>query len=282
MQLCKGDIEKHDKVSAAHRPNATKSALNYITLLNVQPEDFFHHVVAILHSPAYHAENAGALRMDWPRIPLPASAETLRRSADLGRQLAALLDPETPVPGVTAGVPRPELVRLGVVRRVGGGGLQDSDMALTAGWGHVQREGAVMPGQGRTVRRAYAPEEQAALAAGAESLGLTAAQATALLGAETCDVYLNGTAFWANVPEAVWAYKLGGYQVVKKWLSYREQSVLGRPLRLEEVQEVTAMVRRIAAILLLGPALDASFAAVRREARPADAPAAMVPAEAGG
>ena len=34
----------------------------------------------------------------------------------------------------------------------------------------------------------------------------------------------------------MWSYKLGGYQVLKKWLSYRERGVLNRPLRPEEVQ----------------------------------------------
>ena len=50
------------------------------------------------------------------------------------------------------------------------------------------------------------------------------------LGEKTCDVYLNDRAFWCNVPAAVWSYKLGGYQVLKKWLSYRERAILGRPL----------------------------------------------------
>ena len=34
----------------------------------------------------------------------------------------------------------------------------------------------------------------------------------------------------------VWSYKLGGYQVLKKRLSYRERGVLGRPLTPEETQ----------------------------------------------
>ena len=44
----------------------------------------------------------------------------------------------------------------------------------------------------------------------------------ALLGERTFDVYLNADAMWANVPAKVWEYTLGGYQVIKKWLSYRE------------------------------------------------------------
>ena len=53
------------------------------------------------------------------------------------------------------------------------------------------------------------------------------------------------------MPSAVWNYRLGGYQVLKKWLSYRERSVLKRPLHPEEVQHFTDTARRIAAILLL-------------------------------
>ena len=55
---------------------------------------------------------------------------------------------------------------------------------------------------------------------------------------------------WRNVPAAVWGYKLGGYQVLKKWLSYRESKVLGRSLRPEEVRHFMDTARRIAAILL--------------------------------
>ena len=50
-----------------------------------------------------------------------------------------------------------------------------------------------------------------------------------------------------------------GYQVIKKRLSYRERGVLGRLLTTEEVQEVTNMVRRIASIRLLEPALDENY-----------------------
>ena len=63
----------------------------------------------------------------------------------------------------------------------------------------------------------------------------------------------------SNVPIGVWKYVIGGYQVMKKWLSYREQSLLGRPLMNSELHEVQEMARRIAAILLLQPSLDANY-----------------------
>ena len=77
------------------------------------------------------------------------------------------------------------------------------------------------------------------------------------------------------MPGRVWTYTLGGYQVLKKWLSYREQVLLGRPLRAEEARYFSSVVRRIAAILLLGPALDANYRRIAAKTEPlAAAPAA--------
>ena len=65
------------------------------------------------------------------------------------------------------------------------------------------------------------------------------------------------------MPLAVWEYTIGGYQVIKKWLSYREFSVLGRALKTDEVREVSYMARRIAALIALQPQLDANYALCR-------------------
>jgi hypothetical protein len=51
-------------------------------------------------------------------------------------------------------------------------------------------------------------------------------------------------------------------------LSYRELELLGRSLKQEEVIEVTQMARRIAAILLLEPALDANYETVKQATYP--------------
>ena len=310
-------------------------------------EDLFHHVLAVLHDPAYREANAGALRMEWPRIPLPGwptpengvsgdgasddagvrpatdrrsgaegppdpenagippagtaattdrgnvfapgngasadgasadagvrsvanrrsgaegppdlgtrapspatersptlpdrqtieAAEALAQSAVRGRELASLLDSDKPVPGVTSGSLRPEIAAIAVPATTDGRNMTGNDFALSAGWGHYGTGGAVMPGQGRIVERAFTPDECAAMGDALPALGQT-----------TFDVYLNGRACWRNVPAAVWHYKLGGYQVLKKWLSYRERAILGRPLTPEEVQHFTDTARRIAII----------------------------------
>ena len=70
------------------------------------------------------------------------------------------------------------------------------------------------------------------------------------------------SAYLQNVPQAVWDFTIGGYQVMKKWLSYREQRVLGRALSMAEIMEVTAMARRLAALVALQTALDENYKAV--------------------
>ena len=75
--------------------------------------------------------------------------------------------------------------------------------------------------------------------------------------------FFNATACWRNVPEKVWGYTIGGYQVIKKWLSYREHQLLDRALTPDEAREVTHMARRIAALILLQPELDANYQRVK-------------------
>ena len=240
-----------DDGGAQRRPNLSAAAQRYLDRLGLGVEDLFHHALAVLHDPAYREANAGALRMEWPRIPLPGwpdgdaprATDELLASAERGRELAALLDPETQVAGVTAGTLRPELGAIAVPTTADGRNMTGNDFALTAGWGHFGAGDAVMPGQGRAVERPYTAAEREAMDA-----------ATNILGGAAFDVHLNGNARWSNVPAAVWNYKLGGYQVLKKWLSYREHRVLGRNLLPEEAQHFTDTARRIAAILLAGAA----------------------------
>ena len=340
-----------DTSGAGRRPNLSPAARRYLERLGLTVEDLFHHVLAVLHDPAYRHANAGALRMEWPRIPLPywselsgsaspgrsmlrsadspgdegaggrerattrvaptvgdavreshssaqadQAADTLAASAARGRELAALLDPDTPVPGVTAGPLRPEIAAIAVPATTHGRHMAGADFALTSGWGHFGAGQAVMPGQGRAVERAYTgaerthtrPErthtgaERTVLSAAASVIpapagiqphtpaheadagfqvtpGLTAGGAAGrqvedapfdALGATTYDIHLNDQAYWRNIPDNVWTYRLGGYQVLKKWLSYRERKVLGRDLRPTEVHHFSQTARRIGAILL--------------------------------
>ena len=193
--------------------NLSETALRYIESLGAAPEDLFHHVLATLHDPAYREANAGGLRMGWPRIPLPDNASELAESADRGRLLARLLDTESDVTELLD-------TSIAVPTKTDGTQMQPADFNVSASWGHFGQNRAVMPGSGKVVRRG-----------------------------NVVDVYLNEVTYWADVPSAVWEYRLGGYQVLKKWLSYREHKVLGRGLEVSEVAWFSEGVRRIAAML---------------------------------
>src|ERR1019366_4955895 len=92
---------------------------------------------------------------------LPDSKVALLASAELGKQVAALLDTETPVQNVTAGKVRPELVKIAVVTRLN----EKLNLSLTAGWGHAGQGGVTMPGKGRLETRPLTAAEAAAFGA---------------------------------------------------------------------------------------------------------------------
>ena len=270
--------------------NLSPAARAYLATLGIKNPDadaetaalLWMHALAIGFSPAYLAENADGIRQDWPRIPLPESKAALLACAELGKQVAALLDTETPVAGVDAGKIRPELVKIAVVTRLTKDPL---NLSVTAGWGHAGKGGVTMPGKGKLETRGNTADEAEALGARPVPVERPASGARPILspsprtrcgkgaprsvgthlGQSTHDVFLNNTACWRNVPEKVWDYTIGGYQVIKKWLSYREFELLGRALTPDEAREVTHMARRIAALILLQPELDANYQRVKAD-----------------
>jgi hypothetical protein len=258
-------IESPRRPSETPKANLSASARAYLANLGSASPDadvetaglIWMHTLAIGYSPAYLTENADGIHQDWPRIPLPDSKELLLASAALGRKIATLLDTETPfdvgAPLVGAPVGRAQgapLQKIAVPTRVDGKALDETkDLAVTAGWGHAGKGGVTMPGKGRLIERDYTPEER-----------------DIMLGGRTCNVYLNDVAYWRNIPLRVWEYTIGGYQVIKKWLSYREEKLLGRPMTKDEVRWVQEMARRIAAILLMEPALDENYCAIKAHA----------------
>jgi hypothetical protein len=261
--------------SSSGQPHANLSARAraYLAALGISAPDVdfktsalvWMHALAIGYSPAYLTENAHGIRRDWPRIPLPRSRDALEASAALGERIAAILDTESDLPGVTGGKLGPVFKTIGLITKVGGGQIDaaGSDLAMTAGWGHAGKGGVTMPGQGKQAERNYDETELKAIDAESTARGMSAGDVQRLLGENTCDVYLNGAAYWRNIPLNVWEYFIGGYQVIKKWLSYREHVILGRTLKPEDAREVTNMARRIAAIILLQPKLDENYRAAK-------------------
>ncbi len=239
--------------------NTSPLANKYLSTLNTDVTALMMHALAITNSNLYRGENFSGLKQGWPHIPLPIIGELLEASAALGKQLVALMDVDIPMAGVTSGTIRAELKDIAMISRVGGGSLNPAkgELALTAGWGHGGKGGVTMPGKGKVEVRAPVGDSSASphpspLPQAGEGTNL-----------RVVDVYLNGVAYWKNIPEPVWEFTLGGYQVMKKWLSYRERPLLGRDLTMEEARYFTEMARRIAAILALAPELDDNYRAVK-------------------
>jgi hypothetical protein len=127
----------------------------------------------------------------------------------LERLLTGLGDSRSPVAGVTTGKICDELKAAAVFQRVDGKPAQPDtgDLDLTAGWGHAAKGGVTMPGMGKRVRR----DDGA------------------------CDVFLNDVACWRNIPEPVWDYTIGGYQIIKRMIVAQAQTERVRLISHDEV-----------------------------------------------
>ncbi len=239
-------------------PNLSQRAQDYLAELGLaewlepnhpQADAIWFSALAIAYAPSWLTDFEEGIHDDWPRTPLPSTADLLIRSAAVGRRVADLLDPNTAVAGVTSGSIHPTLRTIAVLEREGGGSATGAALAITAPWGYKDARGAVMPGSGATAERPYTAAESACEGEAGR------------LGERTRDVRLNEAVFWQNVPDDVWSFTIGGFQVLKKWLSYRVEPVLGRPLNIHEVNHFRETARRLAALRLLGPELDENYRA---------------------
>ena len=228
--------------------NLSKPARAYLGRLGFNGADgaaaelLWLHALAVGYSPEYRSENADDLQDDWPRVPLPKKRAALEKSAKFGREIMRLLESDIPAAGVDSGkIP----ARFRVLAQ-----LKSSDQTPDL---------TVRGGERKAESRPWTAKESAALTA----------RQRELLGDPT-DVYLNGSegdgTFWSGVPAAAWEFRIGNHQVAKKWLSYRKESTLGRPLRDEEVLHFTAMIRRLSALVLMTDELDANYRASRDDA----------------
>ena len=75
------------------------------------------------------------------------------------------------------------------------------------------------------------------------------------------DVLWNSMHGWRCVPEDVWAFSVGGFQVLPKWLSYRKNTGLTAADR----ETFRMLARRIQAILDLGDRCDSVYTAAQSQ-----------------
>ena len=56
----------------------------------IAPEDVFHFIYSVLHSPSYRSRYAEFLKIDFPRIPLTSNVELFHQLCGLGKELVSL------------------------------------------------------------------------------------------------------------------------------------------------------------------------------------------------
>jgi hypothetical protein len=196
----------------------------------------FRYCIAIAHAPQYEIDHKDSLAQDWPHIPVSKDKVQFEEIVRLGEQVSRLLDPLANATVVIKGMLGKDTKTLGVIQRVGGGSVSESELpveysyygAATGRWDQ------------RQVREAEAQRPE--------------------WGDVTGDLYLNDSVFLSHVPPEIWRYELGGYPTIKKWLGYRQASRRnGAALNLQELDELRGIVHRIAALLTLRPVLNAAY-----------------------
>ena len=166
------------------------------------PEDVLAHIYAVFHSHGYRERYEANLKLDFPRVPLPGSAELFRKLAEAGHELLVLhvlesLKLDEFIITYT-GPKKPEVGRVGWSD---GTVWLDADMT-NASEGH----------------RATKP----------------------------------GTIGFQGVPEDVWDFQIGGYQVCHKWLKDRN----GRTLSDEDIAHYQKSVVAISETIRIMAEID--------------------------
>lgn len=157
------------------------------------PEEILGYIYAILHAPTYRTRYAEFLRIDFPRVPFPESADDLESLSLLGWAL----------------------VQAHLLRE-----LPRQKLAAYHGKG------------GHTVEAVrYSPEEQA--------------------------IWINKSQFFKPLPQAMWDFHIGAYQVLEKYLKSRK----GRVLSLDEINHVSAIADSLAFTIAQMARIDEAYRA---------------------
>jgi Type ISP C-terminal specificity domain len=172
---------------------------------------------------------------------MPKDIRLFDRLVAAGEQVTRLLDADRDAGNVIKAVVGADRARaLGPPKRADAKQVRRDDLKITVTyWGG---------GKGRWKPRAFMAEELPAIEFGDA------------WGERTGDLFVNDHAYFANVPEQVWNYQLGGYPVLKKCLGYRQADRRdGKPLTDDECRWFRQIIQRTAALLALGPSLNALY-----------------------
>jgi predicted helicase len=140
------------------------------------PDDIFHYIYAILHSPTYRSRFAEFLKIDFPRIPLTNNVNLFRKICAKGADLVALHLLEAEYEAASWNQRKKQSPLNHFITHYTGSGTAE-------------------------VAKGYPKYQQGS-------------------------VFINPSRSFENVPEEVWNFQIGGYQVCDKWLKDRRGRIL--------------------------------------------------------
>lgn len=198
-------------------------SLNFLTEVKskigrVAPEQIFYYIYAVVYSPSYRARYAEFLKRDFPRVPLTSDKALFAKLAKLGERLVNLhlMKADTS-----------EISRFPVA---GSNEMVKVEFKIAA-----QGELDEAPPASASVRKSKAAST-------------SSVRTDSVVGR----VYINADQYFDEVPQAVWEYHVGGYQVCQKWLKDRK----GRQLSYDDIKHYHGIVAALAETMAVQIAID--------------------------
>ncbi len=194
------------------------------------PEDIFHYIYAVFHSPGYRTRYAEFLKIDFPRLPLTGNLELFRELSRLGGELVALHLLESAAVSTVAAV---------YDRRANAwrfeGREETSDKRKTSDGHRPPLQVEFIGPEAPLVTKPGWIDGTVWLDSGGKKAATTA-----------------GSSGFRGVPENVWNFHIGGYQVCEKWLKDRK----GRTLTDEDIAHYHKIVIALTETIRLMAEID--------------------------
>lgn len=192
------------------------------------PEDVFHYIYAVLHSPTYRKRYAEFLKIDFPCIPLTSDLELFRKLCQKGADLVALhlLEPDYAAASWNLDKSKPNpFHNVGVRYPVSG------DDAVEKGHPKYFAPGEKAPGSDEPLK-----------------------EGRVYISAEKPRKGKRGQ-YFEGVPPEVWAFHVGGYQVCEKWLKDRQ----GQKLSYDDKEHYKKIVMALGETIRLMREIDSTI-----------------------
>jgi len=193
--------------------------------LDVTPEDIFYYIYATLYSNTYREKYQEFLKIGFPRVPFTKDYKLFQKLAELGKKLVDLHLLKSP----------------------------ELNKPFAKFWG----DGSNLVGM-----RKFIDEEQAA-----EFVDIKVASFWPDAG-ENPEFKSRGIVkinddgqFFGPVPEEVWNYYIGGYQVLDKWLKDRK----GRRLSADDIKHYCRIVTALAKTIEVQKEIDKFYPKVEKD-----------------